>query len=106
MTNNLFTIYGGHKAGDCPLYNQQNAKTAVAASDEIATSAKRYKIQEIVGKYHTSEHNIVWIVRADSSDLVKGFFIDLGLAEYNAIKVVPMTTFESIAQGAQKLIEQ
>lgn len=102
--SNLFVISGGHKAGDCPLYNTQSAKAHItAAQKNIPNIAKQYQIQNIVGQYHANNHDITWIVEANDSVLVKQFFVDIGLGDFNTISVIPMTTFNGLNIQAKQI---
>ena len=91
----LYGVYGSHVVEACPLNNREIAeKVAAFAGSDIAGAARKYKINRILGQYHSAlEHTFIWIVDAEDPHLIEQFCIDTGVASFNNIKIVPLITF-------------
>ena len=62
------------------------------------------KINKIVGQYHSGlEHTFLWIVDAEDPHLIQKFAVDSGTASFNEVKIVPLETFQGVAEGAKKI---
>ena len=102
----LFGIYGKHTVDACPWNNIENAKLLKAfAEADIGPLAKKYKINKIVGQYHTAlEHTFLWIIDAEAAHLLTDLCVEAGLAKINELKIVPMVTFtEGVVPGLKKI---
>jgi len=104
----LYGISGSHTTEACPLNNDDNAKLVLMAEKmDIEEIAKKYKINKIVGQYHSAlEHTFLWLVEAEDPHLVQQFFIEGGIASFNAVKIIPMITFEQVIQTVKKVNPQ
>ena len=91
----LFGVYGSHTPETCPLNNREIAEKVVAfAGSDLAGMAKKYKINQVLGQYHSGlEHTFLWIVDAEEAHLIEQFCIDTGVASFNTLKIVPLITF-------------
>ncbi len=96
----LFGIYGSHTTEMCPLNNIEIAKTMLEQFDKgIEEQAKNHKISSILGQYHSAlEHTFLWIVDAEEPHLIEQFCIDIKIASFNAIKIVPLVTINEVAE--------
>jgi len=67
----LFGIYGKHTVDACPWNNIENAKILKAFAEmDIGPLAKKFKINKILGQYHTAlEHTFLWIIDAEEADM-------------------------------------
>jgi hypothetical protein len=102
----LFGIYGKHTVDACPWNNIENAKILKDfAAMDIGPLAKKYKINQIVGQYHTAlEHTFLWILDAQEAHLLTDFCVEAKLARINDLKIVPMITFnEGVVPGLKKI---
>jgi len=64
----------------------------------------KYKINKIVGQYHSGlEHTFLWILDAEDPHLIQQFAVESGMASFNEVKIVPLETFEGVAEGAKKI---
>ncbi len=100
----LFGLYGIHTVSQCPLVSKENAK--ILANVEKAThhALPQYKIHKIIGKYHSSlEHTFLWILDAEDPHLLQKFALDTGVANFNKIKIVPLTEFSQVLESAKKV---
>ncbi len=96
----LFGIYGSHTTDMCPLNNIEIAKTMLEQFDKgIEEQARNYKINSILGQYHSGlEHTFLWIVDAEDPHLIEQFCIEVKIASFNAIKIVPLVTINEVAE--------
>ncbi len=96
----LFGIYGSHTTEMCPLNNIEIAKTMLEQFDKgIEKQARNYKINSILGQYHSGlEHTFLWIVDAEDPHLIQQFCIEVKIASFNAIKIVPLVTINEVAE--------
>ena len=63
----------------------------------------KYEISETVGQYHSGlEHTFLCILEAEDPHLIQQFTVDSGAASFNEIKIVPLTTFQGVEEGARK----
>ncbi len=102
----LFGIYGKHTVDACPWNNIETARMLKTfAESDIGPLAKKYKINSIVGQYHTAlEHSFLWVVDAEEAHLVTDFCVEAGIAKINDLKIVPMITFnEGVIPGLKKI---
>ena len=101
----LFGIYASHTTEACPLNNINTARGIVqrAAGDQKSL-AQKYQINTIVGQYHSAlEHTFLWILDAEDPHLIQQFCIDAKIASFNAIKIVPLTTFDEVVEEIKKV---
>ncbi len=96
----LFGIYASHTTEMCPLNNIEIAKTMIDQLDKgIEEQAKNYKINSILGQYHSGlEHIFLWIVDAEEPHLIEQFCIEAKIASWNAIKIVPLRTTNEVRE--------
>ena len=102
----LYGIYGSHTGESCPLNNRQIAeKVAPLTRADIAGAARKYRINQVLGQYHSAlEHTFIWVVDAEDPHLIEQFCIDTGVASFNTIKIVPLITFTEGVRGRIKEI--
>lgn len=101
----LFGIYASHTTEACPLNNINTARGLLQRSGADTESiAKKYKINNIVGQYHSAlEHTFLWIIDAEDPHLIQQFCIEIKIASFNTIKIVPLTTFNEAAEQIKKI---
>jgi hypothetical protein len=103
----LYGIYGEHTVAGCPLNNQDSRKIVIngrAVFHNSTMLSDKYKINKIIGQYHSAlEHTFVWIVDAEDPHLLEQAAIESGLASFNSVKIVPMTTFDDVAAKCEQL---
>ncbi len=90
----------------CPWNNIQTAKLVLGlAESDLEFTAKKYKINGIIGQYHSAlEHTFLWVVEAEDSHLIQEFCVATGIATINELKIVPMITFlEGVIPGLKKI---
>jgi hypothetical protein len=97
----LFGIYGTHTTRNCPLNDRNSAESVLDMSSKCKNEQllKEYKINKIIGQYHSAlEHWFLWILEAEDVHLIEKFCIDIEMAKYNRVKIVPLNTFEAVVQ--------
>ncbi len=95
----LYGIYGSHTTESCPLNNAANRKIVLGAPADLESFARKYKINRILGQYHSAlEHEFLWVVDAEDPHLVERFCIEGGVAKFNAVKIVPLITFKDVVE--------
>ncbi len=102
----LFGIYGKHTTEACPWNNIETAKRLLKlVESDFDLQAKEYKINKIVGQYHSAlEHTFLWVVEAEDPHLIQEFCVATGVATINELKIVPLITFrEGVIPGLKKI---
>ncbi len=102
----LYGIYGQHTTEACPWNNIQTAKRLLdLAESDLKSTAKKYKINGIIGQYHSAlEHTFLWVTEAEDPHLIQEFCVSTGLATINELKIVPLITFqEGVIPGLKKI---
>ncbi len=102
----LYGIYGKHTTEACPWNNIQTAKRLLdLVESDLESTAKKYKISDIIGQYHSAlEHTFLWVVEAEDPHLIQEFCVATGIATINELKIVPMITFqEGVIPGLKKI---
>jgi hypothetical protein len=92
----LWGIYGRHDVHDCPLNDRARAEQVVAASRaDLRPLLEKYGITAIRDRYHSGlEHTFVWAIETTRPQDLEMFAVELGLAGWNDLKIVPLVTFE------------
>ena len=100
----LFGVYGRHEVAACPLNNKETAQGVIkTASADLSSILSKYKINKIVGQYHSGlEHTFLWILDAEDPHQIQSWAIEVGMTRFNEVKIVPMMTFEDVAEEAKK----
>ncbi len=101
----LYGMYGRHEIKDCPLNNAESRKViAEGLKMDMSSVLPKFKINKIVGQYHSGlEHTFIWILDAEDPHLIEEFAIEGGLASFNEIKIVPLTTLADVASKLGKM---
>ncbi len=102
----LFGIYGKHTVDACPWNNIENAKIVKEIAEaDMGPVAKKFKINKVVGQYHIAlEHTFLWIIDAEEAHLITDFCVEVKVAKFNELKIVPMITFnEGVVPGLKKI---
>jgi len=101
----LYGVYGRHEIKDCPLNSAESRKfVAKVAKTDMSTILPKYKINKIVGQYHSGlEHTFLWVFDAEDPHLIQQFAIEGGIASFNEIKIVPLFTFDDVVRETGKI---
>lgn len=99
----LYGLFGEHTVESCPLYNEKSRSTVLIISERIDEVAKRHGVR-FLGMYHSAlEHTFVWIADAEDAHRLQRFAIDLDIASFNALKIVPLGTFNDLVEACKRL---
>ena len=92
----LWGIYGTHDVLACPINNLETAKRVIAVgSRDNRPLMKKFGVTAIVDRYHSSlEHTFLWAVETTEPHKLEEFTIELGIARFNKLTIVPLVTFE------------
>ncbi|HZD83291.1 MAG TPA: DUF3303 family protein [Nitrososphaeraceae archaeon] len=99
----LYGIYGNHSAESCPLYNTENRDLIIKMNEQLKEIANKNNIK-ILQQYHSAlEHTFIWVVDAKEAHSVQNFMIDSGWAKFNAVKIVPLGSYEHLIEACKGL---
>ena len=100
----LYGIYGKHGVSACPINNKENAEyTNKVANTDLSPLLPKYKINNIVGQYHSGfEHTFLWVFDAEDAQLLQQFALDTGMTNFNELKIVPLMEFKDTVANAKK----
>jgi uncharacterized protein with GYD domain len=98
MVMALYGIFGSHTTESCPLNNQTSRKMVIERGPHFKQLAEEVDIK-VIGQYHSGlEHTFVWIVDAKDGHSVEKLMAQAGVHSFNALKIVPMTTFDGVIE--------
>lgn len=87
----------------CPLNNAENRNLVIKMAEELDKVANRNNTH-ILHRYHSGlEHTFVWIVDAQSAHSIQSFMTESAWAKFNAIKIVPLTAYETVIEECKRL---
>jgi hypothetical protein len=99
----LYGIYGSHTTESCPLYNIENRNLIIKAHDQLRGLSAKSDLK-LLQQYHSAlEHTFTWIVDAKDAHSVQDFMIDSGWAKFNAVKIVPLSSYEHLIEVCKDL---
>lgn len=99
----LYGIFGKHSVESCPLNNAVNRKLVIKIDEQLDKIADRNNTN-ILHRYHSGlEHTFLWIVNAQSAHSIQSFMIESEWAKFNAIKIVPLATYETVLEECKSL---
>ncbi|MFL6394855.1 MAG: DUF3303 family protein [Nitrososphaeraceae archaeon] len=99
----LYGIFGIHSVESCPLNNAENRNLVIKMAEELDKVANRNNTH-ILHRYHSGlEHTFVWIADAQSAHSIQSFMTESAWAKFNAIKIVPLTAYETVIEECKRL---
>ena len=99
----LYGVYGSHTTEACPLNNEQTRKGVIEKGPQFKNVAEQAGVK-VVGQYHSGlEHTFLWVLDAKDGQTVQTLMIEAGVAKFNALKIVPLITFENVIELAKKV---
>ena len=61
---------------------------------------------KVVGQYHSGlEHTFLWVLDAKDGQTVETLMIEAGIAKFNALKIVPLITFDNVIEKCKKSLK-
>lgn len=100
----LYGIYGSHATESCPLNNKEFRRLVIDGGPHFKQLAENANVK-VVGQYHSGlEHTFLWIVDAKDAHTVEKLMVQAEIHKFNALTIVPLTTFDSVIEKC-KMIE-
>ncbi|MCS6768418.1 MAG: DUF3303 family protein [Candidatus Nitrosocaldus sp.] len=102
----LYGLFGEHSVESCPLYNERSRRAVLSINERLDEVAKKHNVK-FLGMYHSAlEHTFVWIADADDAHRLQRFAMDVDIASFNALKIVPLGTFNDLVAACKRLQTQ
>ncbi len=102
----LYGLFGEHTVESCPLYNEKSRSVVLSINERLDDVSKRHGVR-FLGMYHSAlEHTFVWVTDAEDAHRLQRFAIDLGIASFNLLKIVPLGTFDDLVTACKRLESQ
>jgi hypothetical protein len=99
----MYGIFGKHSVESCPLNNAENRRLVIKMDEHLEKIADRNNAN-ILNRYHSGlEHTFLWIVNAQSAHSIQRFMIESEWSKFNEIKIVPLTTYETVLEECKFL---
>jgi len=99
----LYGIYGSHTTESCPLNNQEIRRLVIEGGPHFKQLAENAGVK-VIGQYHSGlEHTFLWIVDAKDAHTVEGLMVLAGAHKFNALTIVPLTTFDGVIEKCKKI---
>ena len=99
----LYGVYGSHTTEACPLNNQQNRQAVIQGGPKFKDIAEQAGVK-VVSQYHSGlEHTFLWVFDAKDGQTVETLMIQAGIAKFNAVKIVPLMTFENVIEKCKQV---
>ncbi len=59
---------------------------------------------KVVSQFHSGlEHTFLWVLDAKDGKTVENLMIQTGIAKFNALKIVPLLTFDDVIEKCKKV---
>ena len=99
----LYGVYGSHTTESCPLNNQQTRKMVIEIGPQFKGVAEQAGVK-VIGLYHSGlEHTFLWVLDAKDAQTIETLMIQAGVAKFNSLKIVPLTTFENVIEKCKQI---
>ncbi len=99
----LYGIYGSHTTESCPLNNKENRRYVIEGGPKFKLLAESANVK-VIGQYHSGlEHTFLWIVDAKDAQTVEQLMVQAGVHKFNALTMVPLTTFEGVIEKCKQI---
>ena len=99
----LYGIYGSHTTEACPLFNEGNRKLLLQTVQGLEETASQYGVKFVAAYHSALEHTFLWVVESDGAHSIQDLMIESKVAQWNATKIVPLTTLQKVAENCQQL---
>ena len=99
----LYGIYGSHTTESCPLNNKENRRYVIEGGPKFKQMAESANVK-VIGQYHSGlEHTFLWIVDAKDAQTVEQLMVQAGVHKFNALTMVPLTTFDDVIEKCKQI---
>ena len=99
----LYGIYGSHITESCPLNNKEIRKLVIEGGPRFKELAESVNVK-VIGQYHSGlEHTFLWIIDAKDAHTVENLLVQGGAHKFNALTIVPLTTFDGVIEKCKQI---
>ncbi len=99
----LYGVYGSHTTESCPLNHQENRRAVIEGGPLFKQVAEAVNVK-VVSQYHSGlEHTFLWVLDAKDAQTIESLMIEAGIAKFNAVKIVPVFTFDDVIEKCKKI---
>lgn len=99
----LYGIYGSHSPESCPVNEVEIRRLVMKMAGQLDKVLAKNNVM-MLQQYHSGlEHTFLWIVDAQDAHSVQNFMAESGWAKFNALKIVPLTSYETLIEICQNL---
>lgn len=102
----LYGLFGEHTVESCPLYNEKSRRAVLSINERLDDVSKKHSVR-FLGMYHSAlEHTFVWVADVEDAHRLQRFAIDLDVASFNTLKIVPLGTFNDLVAACKRIESQ
>ena len=99
----MYGVFGSHTTEACPLNNKEN-RMAIIEGGPLFKQAAESSGVKVLAQYHSGlEHTFVWVLDAKDAQTIETLMIQTGVAKFNAVKIVPVFTFDDVIDKCKKM---
>jgi len=99
----LYGIYGSHSPESCPLNNVEIRRLIIKMAGQLDKVLTKNSVK-MLQQYHSGlEHTFLWIVDAQDAHSVQNFMVESGWIKFNALKIVPLTSYQTVIEICQSI---
>ena len=98
-----YGVYGSHTTESCPLNHREN-RLAIIEGGPLFKQAAESAGVKVVAQFHSGlEHTFLWVLDAKDAQTIETLMIQAGIAKFNAVKIVPVFTFENVIEKCKQM---
>lgn len=99
----LYGIFASRTKERSLLNNYTNRILVIEVSKRLSEVAKNNV--EVREQFHSAlDHNFLWIIDAENAHEVQRFMRESGITKFNAMRIFPVGTFQSVVMNAKNWI--
>jgi len=99
----LYGIYGTHTIADCPLNKKENRQIVYKVQEQLKGKAEGIGAK-LVCQYHSGlEHTFLWVFESPDAVRLEELMIQTGTTSFNACTIVPLLSFDQLADRLREL---
>jgi uncharacterized protein with GYD domain len=99
----LYGIYGSHSPESCPLNEVEIRRLVIRMAGQLDKVLAKNNVKMLQQYHSVLEHTFLWIVDAQDAHSVQNFMVESGWVKFNALKIVPLTAYETLIEKCQSL---
>lgn len=98
-----YGVYGSHTTESCPLNHRENRRAVIEGGPLFKQVAEAVGVK-VIAQYHSGlEHTFLWVLDAKDAQTIETLIIQAGIAKFNAVKIVPVFTFENVIEKCKQI---